>query len=155
MCMFLIVIILSWTVSNLVFRNNHLASTEIAVLILRSLFPVHPLAAGIQSIGVCKHDIENNRSFGVGKSILPAVLLHGSFDFSLMIASFLVAVNPDNEVFEENAEWISLVVSTVVFFSGAAYYLQQSRAQIKRLDELAISGQVGAAKGDGAEHALV
>jgi len=135
--------------------NGSSMERKIAVLILRSLFPVHPLAAAIQSIGVCKHDIENMKSFGVGKSILPAVLLHGSFDFALMIASFLVAVNPDNDAFEENAATVSLCVSTVVFFCGGAYFLQQSKAQIKRLDELEVSDQVGSAKGEDAEHALV
>jgi hypothetical protein len=95
------------------------------------------------------------KNFGVGKSILPAVLLHGSFDFALMIASFLVAVNPDNDAFEENAATVSLCISTVVFFCGAAYFLQQSKAQIKRLDELEVTDQVGSPKGEDAEHALV
>ena len=137
--------------------------TKIAVLILRSLFPIHPLAAAIQSIGVCRHDIEKDRRFGVGRSILPAVLLHGSFDLAIMIASFLVAVNPDDEDFEEKAEIASLATSFVIFLLGVVYYLFQSRAQRKRLDELdcaAGSKKAGllpatVTVGDDGDHALV
>ena len=116
--------------------NGSDLETKIAVLMLRSLFPIHPLAAAIQSIGVCRYDIENDRRFGVGRSILPAVLLHGSFDLAIMIASFLVAVNPDDENFEEKAETASLATSFAIFLLGVVYYLFQSRAQRKRLDEL-------------------
>jgi len=110
--------------------------TKIGVLVLRSLFPIHPLAAAIQSIGVCRNDIENDDRFGVGRSILPAIILHGSFDLTIMIASFLVAVNPDDTEFEDKAETASLVVCFVIFFIGAGHYLLQTRAQRKRLDQL-------------------
>ena len=143
--------------------NGSDLETKIAVLILRSLFPIHPLAAAIQSIGVCRHDVEKDRRFGVGRSILPAVFLHGSFDLAIMIASFLVAVNPDDEDFEENAEIASLATSFVIFLFGVVYYLFQSRAQRKRLDELDCAD--GSKKagllpatvtvGDDGDHALV
>ncbi|KAL7547802.1 hypothetical protein ACHAWF_011073 [Thalassiosira exigua] len=56
---------------------------QISTLVARSLFPVHPLCAAIQSIGVCKRDLEGDKRFGVGRIIFPAILLHGSFDFVL------------------------------------------------------------------------
>merc|ERR1712161_130689 len=58
---------------------------EISTLVARSFFPVHPLCAAIQSIGVCKRDLEVTKKIGIGRIISPAVLLHGSFDFVLMV----------------------------------------------------------------------
>ena len=60
---------------------------QISTLLARSFFPVHPLCAAIQSIGVCRRDLEGDKSYGLGRIILPAFLLHGSFDFVLMLAS--------------------------------------------------------------------
>ena len=139
-----------------IFAPSSDLETKISVLVLRSLFPIHPLLAAIQSIGVCRRDIENDRSFGVGRSILPAILLHGSFDLVIMIASFLVAVNPDDEKFEE-AETASLVVSFAIVLFGAAYYVVQSRAQRKRLNEMESGAKAGLlpTATAAADHALV
>lgn len=141
-----------------IFAPSSDLETKIGVLVLRSLFPVHPLLAAIQSIGVCRRDIENDKTFGVGRSILPAILLHGSFDLVIMIASFLVAVNPDDEEFEERAETTSLVVSFVIVLFGVAYYVVQSRAQRKRLNELESGTKAGllpTATTAASDHALV
>ena len=141
-----------------IFAPSSDLETKIGVLVLRSLFPVHPLLAAIQSIGVCRRDIENDKTFGVGRSILPAILLHGSFDLVIMIASFLVAVNPDDEEFEERAETTSLVVSFVIVLFGVAYYVVQSRAQRKRLNELESGTKAGllpTATRAASDHALV
>ena len=60
---------------------------QISTLLARSFFPVHPLCAAIQSIGVCRRDLEGDKRYGLGRIILPAFVLHGSFDFVLMLAS--------------------------------------------------------------------
>jgi hypothetical protein len=59
---------------------------------VRCLFPIHPLAAAIQSLGVCKRDLENDSSTQVGRILFPAWLLHGSFDFSLMAYSLIARI---------------------------------------------------------------
>lgn len=61
---------------------------EISTLLARSFFPVHPLCAAIQSIGVCKRDLEGDGRYGLGRIISPAVLLHGTFDLVLMLAAY-------------------------------------------------------------------
>jgi RsiW-degrading membrane proteinase PrsW (M82 family) len=131
--------------SNYSFNYN----AEISTLIARSLFPVHPLCAAIQSIGVCKRDIEGNKRYGVGRIITPAVLLHGSFDFVLMLAAFyeslkLVEEGGDqnegtdessNQPTEEDlaAELPSLISGLVFVILGSIYYGCASRAQNQRL----------------------
>ena len=65
---------------------------ELSTLAARSLLPVHALAAALQSVGVCRRDLEGDRSHRLGRIILPALLLHGSFDFFLMVAPIIVAV---------------------------------------------------------------
>lgn len=72
------------------------AVTEISTLIMRSVFPVHPLAAAIQSIGVCRRDIEKDRSMGFWWILFPALVLHGSFDFALMFMDLLAKQSPSN-----------------------------------------------------------
>lgn len=71
---------------------------EISTLIIRCLFPIHPLAAALQSIGVVKRDIEHDRSYQVGRIIFPGWILHGSFDFALMAYSQISNIlHPDND----------------------------------------------------------
>ena len=66
-------------------------SQEIGTLYVRCLFPIHPMTAALQSIGVCRRDLEKDASVGIGRILLPAWLLHGFFDFSLMAYS---TINP-------------------------------------------------------------
>ena len=72
---------------------------------MRSLLPVHPICAAIQSIGVTKRNlIYNNDSnsndninptaytksnYNIGRIILPSVILHGSFDFFLFFLGYI------------------------------------------------------------------
>jgi len=72
--------------------------TEIGTLIARSMFPVHALAAAIQSIGVCRRDLEGDKSVQLGRIILPAVILHGCFDFFLMVSPILSIVNHADDI---------------------------------------------------------
>lgn len=133
-------------------------STEIATLLARSIFPVHPLAAAIQSIGVCRRDLENDKSVGFGWIIFPAVLVHGSFDFALMLLDLLYnrsaeanqATNNDDDnderslpQRESSADDVSLqeqlpaLASSIgIVLVGFIYYLCKARAQRKRLQEL-------------------
>jgi len=122
---------------------------EIWTLLARSLFPVHPLCAAIQSIGVCKRDLEGDKKYGLGRIILPAILLHGSFDFVLMVVAYFMQVNtiqegtgddatatPDNEdgATEDISEQLpSMFIVFAFVIVGYTYYVVQSRAQNRRL----------------------
>jgi len=70
------------------------SSAEWGMLLLRSVFPVHALAAAMQSIGVVRKFLEDNSistvRVGAGKIVLPAVLLHGTFDAVLMCVNVYV-----------------------------------------------------------------
>jgi PrsW family intramembrane metalloprotease len=140
------------------------ASMEISTLISRSIFPVHTLAAAIQSIGVCRRDLEKDRSMGLGRIILPAVLLHGFFDFVLFLnllieqkgseanTDFFAASHrdgssshhtkvpqddpsfQDDESFQQVLPALISCVSTVTI--GVVYYVIKANAQRRRLLEL-------------------
>lgn len=126
------------------------AGMEITVLIARSLFPVHPLCAAIQSIGVCRRVLENDTSYGVGRCILPALILHGSFDFVLMVIAFFsssnsndnVVNNDDNNNFHGETEGDDIMASSSFLISlflviiGFSYYYVESNKQKTRLEEL-------------------
>jgi hypothetical protein len=121
---------------------------EIETLIARSIFPVHPLCAAIQSIGVCKRDLEGQRGVGLGRIIAPAILLHGSFDFVLMVAAYLQQVkkikegnDDDSDIPKEDGsdavmtsdDIPTLLICVGMVIVGYIYYVWQSRAQTKRL----------------------
>ena len=120
---------------------------EIQTLIARSIFPVHPLCAAIQSIGVCRRDLEGQRGVGIGRIISPAILLHGSFDFVLMVAAYLQQVQKikegndddsdipkedDSDAVMSEEDIPTLVFSFGMVLVGYIYYVWQSRAQTKR-----------------------
>jgi len=95
--------------------------SAIFVLLARSLFPVHPIAMAIQSIGVCKRDLENDRSMRLGRTILPGLLFHGFYDFMLMWIYFMSESNNIHDI-----------VSVVMLLSGVLYYVHKSRKQRER-----------------------
>ena len=120
---------------------------EVSTLLARSFFPVHPLCAAIQSIGVCKRDLEGDQRFGLGRIIFPAILLHGTFDFVLMLAAYFQQVGTikegndedgkaaqDDDSSEDLASQLpALIIGLVLVITGYAYYVVQSRAQTQRL----------------------
>jgi hypothetical protein len=119
-------------------------STEVFILLARSLFPIHPIAAALQSIGVCKRDLENNPKTRLGRIIAPAVLFHGLYDFSVMWLYYIGNrqgnyVDEDDGISfttEEGVEKISGIVSTLILVFGWCYYIRESRKQRQRLAEL-------------------
>jgi len=126
---------------------------EVGVLIARSLFPVHPIAAAIQSIGVCRRDLEGSIGVGIGRVILPAIVLHGSFDFVLMLLGFIgqhmsdsadestgddTSNNTADDSDEQDLELdsitvLSFVLSIVLVIGGIVYYFVCARRQRARL----------------------
>ncbi|KAL7532943.1 hypothetical protein ACHAXR_004943 [Thalassiosira sp. AJA248-18] len=120
---------------------------EVSTLLARSFFPVHPLCAAIQSIGVCKRDLEGDRRYGLGRIVFPAILLHGSFDFILMVAAYFqqrediieendgdgnAAPSPDDDANIVN-QLPALISGLLIVITGYIYYVVQSRAQALRL----------------------
>lgn len=134
--------------------------TEISTLLARSIFPVHPLAAAIQSIGVCRRDIEKDHSMGFGRILFPALVLHGSFDFALMFLELLMrqSINSDADgdadgsnsdaagtsvddptVGDEEGlvqQLSGLISSVSIVLIGIIYYVIRALAQRRRLVEL-------------------
>ena len=100
--------------------------SRIFILLARSLFPVHPIAMAIQSIGVCKRDLENDRRIRLGRIILPGVLFHGFYDFMLVWIDY---ASGSHSIF-------SNIFSVAILFSGVIYYIYQSRKQRERIAAL-------------------
>jgi hypothetical protein len=87
------------------------------------IFPVHAVAAAIQSIGVVRRDVERDTQCFLGRHVLlPAVLFHGTFDWILMFGDF---------VGQATTNLIVLALSTVLGAFG--YYLVLAKRQRKRL----------------------
>jgi hypothetical protein len=120
-----------------VYTESDLAA-ETTTLILRALFPVHPLCAAIQSIAVVQRDIEKDRTVGVGRIISVAFLLHGSFDFVLMAYASIMQIlkGDDEEPQTSMPDWIVFGCSLLIPLMGLEYYFYQARKQTKRLVDL-------------------
>ncbi|GAX09227.1 hypothetical protein FisN_17Lh310 [Fistulifera solaris] len=122
---------------------------EWIVLFFRSIFPIHALAAAMQSINMIRkfveHDRDNGHRIGVGRIVFPALILHGTFDAILMCINVFIetawSANADNEVnnvpynkFVLNlVAWISISIVMVV---GVIWYIYQNRQQRLRLIRL-------------------
>lgn len=124
---------------------------ELQTLGLRSLFPVHPLCAAIQSIGVCRRDLEGDRACQLGRILFPAILLHGTFDFALMVLAMFQAMsqipiddddnnNNNNDDDDKAASLMdqlpSLAAGFGIMIVGIVYYVIQSNHQVNRLRDL-------------------
>jgi hypothetical protein len=119
---------------------------ELMILLFRSIFPIHALAAAMQSINMIKKFIEEPQNhLGVGKIILPAVILHGTFDAILLSITTYIETKydqfyanggndadglPFNAVALNIVAWAS-ILSLMTF--GFGWYTFQNRRQMKRL----------------------
>jgi len=116
-------------------------SNEILVLIARSVFPIHPIAAAIQSIGVCSRDLEKNPKMNLNMILLVAVMFHGGYDFFLMWIDFIVSLDGNYVIADDDAvvasdsvsDLYSIFVSFVILIAGVWYYFRESRKQRERL----------------------
>jgi len=123
------------------------------VLFFRSIFPVHALAAAMQSINMIRKFVETSEDdghrIGVGRIILPAVILHGTFDAVLMGINIFIEIAWDNYLEEHEGKigedqpynavvlnivaWMSI---TGVMLAGIIWYFRENRKQRIRLKHL-------------------
>lgn len=145
--------------------SSFFPSTEITILLARSgkfiaslsciilcicsslffpslVFPVHPLCAAIQSIGVCKRILEKDTSSTLGHIVIVPILVHGLFDFSLMALSVLT------EQYGEDSPvivYLSFLAPVSIVILAFFYYFLLSELQVHRLkvlDNAALAGVV-------------
>lgn len=120
------------------FYAGHSFELELGVLIERSFFPVHPILAAIQSIGVCRRELEASRATKLGRIILPAVIFHGTFDFLIIFIAFVgklvgQGVDDGDLRISNTAEFLSVVSCVVVMFVSLLYLHNESGKQRARL----------------------
>ena len=132
-----------------------IVSNEIATLVARSMFPIHPLCAAIQSIGVVRRDVEKNLFWQLGWIMLPAIVLHGAFDFVLMFLELLESSNKsdpsnggsatpstDDATFFDmgQGDSLPLILSVSLVVVGLLYFGCESQSQKNRLEALDVAG---------------
>jgi len=115
------------------FYTKGSTSSEIQVLLARSIFPIHPLCAAIQSISVCKRLLEKDTKCNLGHIILVPVLIHGLFDFTLMAISVIAESRGYDDELVINLSFFTPVSLTML---GFIYYFTMSDLQLTRLYEL-------------------
>jgi RsiW-degrading membrane proteinase PrsW (M82 family) len=115
-------------------------SMEVLVLLARSLFPIHPVAAALQSIRVCERDLENNPKIKLGRIVGLGLGFHGSYDFFLMFIDYIMSRNGnyvagDDDVADTSnfSDFYALIVSLFILFLGVCLFFSESRKQRARL----------------------
>jgi hypothetical protein len=111
---------------------------ELGVLLERSFFPIHPLVAAIQSIGVCRRDLEASRATRLGRIIFPAVVVHGSYDFLILFIDFIGKLKGEEDVkgdleVTNITEFLSLTSCVVTMAAALGYYIHEAGRQRQRL----------------------
>jgi hypothetical protein len=140
---------------------------EWIVLFFRSIFPIHALAAAMQSINMIRKFVEcsddNSHRVGVGRIVLPAVVLHGTFDAILLSINVYVetawdkyreehggnvqeGVEPYNALLLNLVAWISIIIIMLI---GMVWYYRQNRSQRLRLIVLEESEKTQGEEDDG------
>lgn len=111
-------------------------AAEVFILLARSLFPIHPIAAALQSIGVCKRDLERDPKVRLGRIVTPAIIFHGTYDFS--VSWFYYLANRKGNYLNDSdlVETLSSVVSVLILICGLCYYFREARKQRQRLAEM-------------------
>ncbi|KAL9186540.1 hypothetical protein ACHAXT_005778 [Thalassiosira profunda] len=118
--------------------NRSSLRSEISTLIVKSLFPVHPIAAAIQSIYVCRRDLEKDPSIGLGRIVLPSLIFHGTYDFVLLTITSSWQRGHKEQYFYQGESVtgvaaVSFGVSLLIVAMGGLFYWLRSRAQYARL----------------------
>ena len=111
---------------------------------------MHAIAAAIQSVYVCRRDLEKDLSIGLGRIVLAAVMLHGTYDFALLMITSSWQRSHKEQYLNDggnNVTVVAIVSFCVSFFIvglGGLYYFFISRAQYKRLQGESSGVGVGA-----------
>lgn len=116
---------------------------ELETLFLRSLLPLHPVAAALQSLGIVERDLEKRGQ--LGRAVIPAIVLHGIFDFAVIFpATLAIAKSPPPATADgEEPESAEMNVGLLLFTTslgfltvvlGLVYYFVQERNQRGRLN---------------------
>jgi hypothetical protein len=122
---------------------------QIYILVLRSLLPVHPIAAALQSVKVCERELEGKK-IGLAAVILPGLIFHGTYDFLLLWIDFLSNRNgsytagEDAEGVELNwSDFTALGFGFATIAVGFMYFVRQRRKQLVRLSRIDSRHQSG------------
>ena len=124
------------------FQSSHHCE-ELETLLLRSLLPLHPVAAALQSLGIVERDLEKRGQ--LGRAVIPAIVLHGIFDFAVIFPATLAIAKsppqstPDGEEPDSAELNVGLLVLTtslgfLTMVLGLSYYFLQERNQRGRLN---------------------
>lgn len=120
-------------------------SMEISVLVARSLFPVHPIAAALASLRVIERDVEVTRTASLGGILAPSIIFHGCYDFFILLVDFLARQNGnyvDDKL--DLASYASFAVSSFVIIAAIVYYsiaASRQRSRLQVTDASVESGQ--------------
>lgn len=108
--------------------------SELLVLGLRSLFPIHAMCASLQAVEVVRRDYERGGGTPLWRILLPAVTLHGVFDFTQFLIPLCFYAYESNLSEVEQAA-VALSVGLVVTVIGAVYLFRVRHAQARRLGD--------------------
>lgn len=132
------------------FLGTNNTQEELIMLLFRSIFPVHGLCGAMQSIGIIRKFVEDDatsNNLGSGKMVLPAIVLHGSFDCIIMFVNEYIEyheyIDGDDAV---SSAYSVILVNLIaglgilgVMLLGIFWYFRQNKEQKVRLKTMETS----------------
>jgi Cys-rich protein (TIGR01571 family) len=90
---------------------------ELLVLLARICMPIHVICSVLQSVNLAKVSMGNSQ-MSLFRILLPAILLHGTFDFTLFLMGVVEFIY---DVESTSLEVVSLVIAGILTVGGAIY----------------------------------
>jgi len=122
----------------LIFRPPNFALQK-EELLIRALLPIHPIAAAVQSVGVCRRDLEHDHSHTLGHIVFPAIMLTGSYDFILGLVNLVFNLRrADGQAENDHTPYITVssIAVAVIVSMAFVFFMVMSKAQRRRLVDM-------------------
>jgi len=133
------------------FLGGNDTKEEMLMLLFRSIFPLHALTAAIQSIGIIKNFLEkdgqSSAKVGVGDIVIPAIILHGTFDSVLMLLNSFVEFSLQDYYNQDGGYYdispyddtilnsVGALIVIITILGGVFWYVRQNASQATRMKQ--------------------
>lgn len=109
-----------------VLPHTSVFASKLLVLFIRGVLPIHALCATLQAVDL-SYVLGGERNYSLFRVLLPSILLHGTYDFNLLLFSNLQYMYPNSKAA------VSFVVLPILFaiiiaVVGAVYALRSFNA---------------------------
>ena len=109
-----------------VLPHTSVFASKLLVLFIRGVLPIHALCATLQAVDL-SYVLGGERNYSLMRVLLPAILLHGTYDFNLLLFSNLQYIYPNSKA-AVSFVVLPIFFAIVIALAGGAYALRSFNA---------------------------